>query len=154
MTRPLIPALLTCLAGLVAAAPAAAHPALQGLVPLVEVYDARLASRPEFDVAGIRCGGLFTAQQVWSERHGGQGRPSRAQIADIELNLTRAEIARQQRGLGLSRAFTSTREDVLRVIDLYTTRFRSRDSGEGLPWQGDGLITSDTAFCDIMNGRR
>lgn len=154
MTRPSIPTLLTCLASLVAAAPAAAHPALDRLIPLIEVYDARLADTPEFDVAGIRCAALFIAQQLWSESHGGEGRPSAARLADIERNLTQAELARRDEGMGLSRAYSTTLDDARRVIDLYSAHFRVRETGEGLPWQGDPLISGDTNYCDLLGNRR
>lgn len=133
--------------------PALAHPALGQLIPLIEVYDARRAS-PEFDVAGIRCSGLWLAQDAWADAHHGRGRPTRVRMADVDPNLTRAEIVRRGGGMDVSRAYASTRDDVLRVIDLYSQRFRARDNGEGLPWSGDPLIRGDTTYCDLLNDRR
>lgn len=161
MTRAPLPVvdLLSCAAALLALMGTAglaqsSHPGLQDLVPLVEVYGAANANTPEFDVAGIRCAGLFAAQETWAQTHGGAGMPSRTRIRDINLNLDRAQITRQGQGLDLSRAHGSVQEDIYRVTALYAARFRSRSSGDGLPWQGDGVITSDTAYCDILNGRR
>lgn len=138
---------------LLAAGPALAHPGLESLIPLTEVYGIAVTPTPPFDVAGIRCAGLFAAQQHWAEAHRNQGMPSAARLRDIELNLDRAQIARTQAGMDLSRAHGSVQDDILSVTALYAARFQSRDQGDGLPWAGDGLITSDTAYCDILNGR-
>lgn len=132
---------------------AAADPALEKLVPLLEVYDARKAS-PGFDVAGIRCAGLFAAQSEWARKNPGAGRPSKARMQDVEDNLTRAEVHRRKNGQDIVQAQESTKADVLRVIGLYTARFRSNTSGGGHPWQADGLIRGDTGYCDILGGRR
>lgn len=135
-------------------APALAQDPLQSLVPLIEVFAAEKTT-PGFDVAGIRCGALFAAQLDWSEKHPGQRGPSRAQQADIDPNLTGAELHRQNvTKMDSSTAFSSTRDDVLRVVGLYTDRFRKNEANGGHPWNGDKLIMGDTAYCDIMRGRR
>lgn len=126
------------------------HAALTELVPLLEVYDARRDS-PAYDVAGIRCGGLTVAQQDWAERNPGTRGPSRAALRASELNLTRAELARQQAGQPVSRAYASTRDDVLRVIGLYRARFEQNARDGSHPWNGDPLITGDTTYCDMLN---
>lgn len=145
--------LALCLAVLLPG-PALAHPALESLVPLVEAYGVAVTPTPAFDVAGIRCAGLFAAQEHWAGAHGNRGMPSAARLRDIDLNLDRAQITRQQAGMDLTRAHASVQDDIYRVTALYAARFQAHDQVEGLPWQGDGLITSDTAYCDILNGRR
>lgn len=139
---------------LLSAGPALAHPGLESLIPLTEIYGIAVSPTPPFDVAGIRCAGLFAAQEHWAEAHGGQGMPGAARIHDIDANLNAAQATRQQAGMSLTRAHTSVQEDIYRVTALYAARFQAHETGEGLPWQGDGLITSDTAYCDILSGRR
>ena len=154
-TLPLLfrPLCLGSALALAVAAPAMAHEALRSLIPLTTVYAADRPS-PEFDVAGIRCAGLFAAQEQWARAHGNQGMPSRARRADIDHNLDLAQITRNNAGMDLGRAHTSTQADLYAVVELYAARFRTQDSGDTVPWQGDGLITSDTAYCDLLNGRR
>lgn len=143
----------TAVALCLATAPAFANEALQKLVPLMEVYRADGKS-PEFDVAGIRCAGLFLAQSEWARQNGGAGQPSKARIRDIETNLARAEQHRLNRGQGLVAAQENTRSDVLRVHRLYTARFTKNAAGGADPWGGDRLIRDDTRYCDLLAGRR
>lgn len=135
------------------AAPAPAHEALDSLVPLVQVYNTA-NNPPEFDVAGIRCAGLFIAQNDWADHHGGVGRPSRAQLKDVENNLTSAEQQRRNEGQDMVTAQESIRTDVLRVYELYKARFTAAAEGGSPPWANDRLIADDTMYCDLLNGRR
>ena len=136
-----------------AAAPAPAHGALETLKPLLEVYKPE-NNPPEFDVAGIRCAGLFIAQNDWADHHGGAGRPTRAQLQDVEDNLTAAEQQRRNEGRDIVAAQESIRVDVLRVYELYKARFAQAPADLSPPWQGDKLIRDDTFYCEILNGRR
>ena len=129
------------------------HPALSRLIPLVEVYSAT-GLTPAFDIAGIRCAGLFAAQEEWALSQGRQGMPSRARLNDVSLNLDRAQITRDQAGMTLAGAHSTTQADFNAVVRLYMARFTQRQSDSATPWNGDGLITSDTAYCDLLNGRR
>ncbi len=138
---------------LATAAPGMAQPGLDSLIPLVEIYATVNDPTPGFDVAGIRCAALFTAQKDWADRHREVRGPTRDQIADVELNLTRAEIFRQEQGLGLTGAYQSTLEDVQRLIALYQARFAQVSTTADHPWRNDGLIRSDTSYCEALAGR-
>jgi hypothetical protein len=140
---------LAALIACVALPALADEPALSRLIPLLEVYDADKPS-PGFDVAGIRCAGLYAAQQDWSEKHGGS-RPSRAQLADVEHNLTLAEQHRRNAGIPIPDARERTGKDVLRIVRLYTQRFAS--TGGDPPWRGDPLVEGDMTYCDLLGGR-
>lgn len=142
-----VSALAICAIAALSTSPAAAQDPLRHLLPLLEVYDARKPS-PGYDVAGIRCAGLFVAQDDWAHRHGMRG-PSRAELASVEELLTRAEQFRRNAGFDLVAAQESTRTDVMRVVGLYQERF-SRNAKAGHPWSGDRLIKGDAQYCDIL----
>lgn len=149
-SHPLVGLVLACLT---AAPPALADPALDSLVPLIEVYGPGGAS-PGFDVAGIRCGGLYAAQEDWASRHRGIRGPSAAERQDIEDHLTRAEIHRREQGLSVTAAYETTLTDVQRVIGLYQDRFAANAQAGGHPWTNDPLLAGDAAYCAILGGRR
>ncbi len=149
MTRALVLGLMI----VAAPAPAPAHEALESLVPLMQVYNPA-NNPPEFDVAGIRCAGLFIAQNDWADHHGGAGRPTRAQLQDVEDNLTRAEQQRRNEGRDIVAAQESIRTDVLRVYGLYKARFAEAPADATPPWRDDRLVHDDTVYCNLLNGRR
>jgi hypothetical protein len=129
-------------------ATAQTHPALLSLIPLIEVYGPSGAPAPGFDVAGLRCAGLFYAQQAWRRDHGGAG-PSRAELAASEVHLTRTQVYREAAGLSPVEAVRTTEADALRVIDLYRERFAA-NAANGPAWRDDPLIRGDTAYCTAL----
>jgi hypothetical protein len=137
-----------------AQSPGRPHEGLSRLVPLLDLYASGRGAAPSYDVAGIRCAALFTAQRDWVEPRGGDGRPTLAQLDDIALHVTRSEYVRRQGGMAPDQAATSVRVDMVRVAGLYTARFRQREGIDVPPWMGDTLIRDDTAYCEILNGRR
>ncbi|NUB43662.1 hypothetical protein GEU84_004635 [Fertoebacter nigrum] len=148
------PAVLLALAvGLAGfAQPARADDGLKKLIPLVEIYDVRKPARPGFDVAGIRCAALFTAQKHWKDTHprtAGRG-PSPKQLKIVATHLTRSEIFRREQGKGMVESYETVLADVQRVIQLYLARFETRAEGGAHPWQGDGLIRGDSAYCKAL----
>jgi hypothetical protein len=128
---------------------AAARDGLSALVPLVEIYAAGAKDQPGFDVAGIRCAGLYTAQADWARKHGLRG-PSRKALKDVETHLTRAEIYRQEQGMSVPDAYKTTLDDVQTVIGLYTRLFAKRSKIGQHPWEGDRLIHGDSAYCKLL----
>ena len=140
-------------AALAPAPQALAHEALHTLVPLIEVYSATQPS-PEFDVAGVRCAALYMAQQDWAKSRPGTPRPSKAQLRDIEANLTAAEQTRRNAGLSLVAAQESIKADVLRVFALYKAHFDRTRHDNKSPWTGDPLLRGDMRYCDLLGGRR
>jgi hypothetical protein len=128
---------------------AQAEDGLKSLVPLIELYAQDAKPKLGFDVAGIRCAGLYAAQADWAETHGLRG-PTQKQRKDIELHLTRAEIYRKEAGQSVARAYESTRNDVLRVMDLYSDRFAKRAASGAHPWSGDSLLRGDLAYCKVL----
>lgn len=146
-------ALAATLAAAAAGPAGATDPALLGLIPLVEVYAAGQPS-PGFDVAGIRCAGLYAARHDWARRHPGVRAPSPAQLADIDSHLTAARLHREGQGMSMTAAHTSVQEDARRVVGLYQAHFAGRQEAAGHPWDGDALVHGDGAYCDLLGGRR
>ncbi|MCL4189549.1 MAG: hypothetical protein KJZ85_18265 [Rhodobacteraceae bacterium] len=146
-------ALAAALALAVPGPAAATDAALLALVPLVEVYAAGRSS-PGFDVAGIRCAGLFAAQHDWSRRHPGISPPSPARLADIDTHLTAARIHREGQGMAIAAAHSSVQQDARRVLGLYQAHFAGRQEAAGHPWDGDRLVRTDSSYCDLLGGRR
>jgi hypothetical protein len=134
---------------LASAGVAEARDGLKELVPLIELYAENANPKLGFDIAGIRCAGLYAAQADWAATHGLSG-PTRKERKDIELHLTRAELYRQNAGQSVSRAYETTRRDVLQVMALYTDRFAERAAKGEHPWTGDPLLRGDLAYCGIL----
>ena len=122
---------------------------LSSLVPLVEVYAVDAKVTPGFDVAGIRCAALYSAQALWAQDHGGRG-PGRKAMQDVELHLTRAELFRREQGESVTAAHDSTLADVQAVMALYAQRFGQNAGAGRHPWLGDGLIRSDLSYCRLL----
>ena len=128
--------------------PAMADP-LQTLEPLLEVFSATHDS-PGYDVVGVRCAGLFYAQDSWRQKHGGAG-PTKALLAKAATGL---ELATQHRvGLGqdLTTATLSVEADFRRVYDLYLARF-AKNAESVPPWSDDALLKGDQSYCKAALG--
>lgn len=130
------------------APPLAAQEGLDTLVPLIEVYGPGGAS-PGFDVAGIRCAGLYGAQERWGRRDR-SARPTAAQMQAFQSNLDSAQQARINAGTGPATARDSVEEDVFRVMDLYEQVFADNDR-RGRLWNDGPLLRGDMAYCAALN---
>lgn len=127
----------------------AAEDGLRELIPLIELYSKDTNPPLGFDIAGIRCAGLYAAQADWASVHGLRG-PTQKQRKDIELFLRLAEIHRKDTGQSIARAHESTRVDVLQVMQLYTDRFAERAASGAHPWSGDTLVGNDLFYCRLL----
>lgn len=130
--------------------PAVAQEGLDTLVPLVELYGPN-GSSPAFDVAGIRCAGLYGAQERWG-RQDRAARPTQAQMEAFQSNLDAAQQERVNGGMGFATARESVAEDLYRVIDLYVAVFAENDR-RGLRWDAGALMDGDRFYCDALNRR-
>jgi hypothetical protein len=128
--------------------PAMADP-LQTLDPLLEVFSAT-HDTPGWDVAGIRCAGLFYAQESWRQEHGGSG-PGKKTLAKAATGLEQAVQHRVNEGKSLTRATLSVEEDLHRVHALYLARFAANDV-VGHPWTGDAVVKGDLGYCKAALG--
>jgi hypothetical protein len=140
--------LLTMVLSLVPVAGAAQDP-LQTLVPLMEVFTAD-GDTPGFDVVGIRCAGLYYAQQTWRQQNGGNG-PTRAQLEVGEISLRRTVQHRINAGMDIVSADQSTEADLRRVMDLYLARF-AQNAASGHPWRNDSTLGGDLDYCSFAAG--
>jgi hypothetical protein len=133
----------------------APHPALTRLIPLTEVYDARAGrAAPGFDVAGIRCGAMVQAQDIWARETPGIPRVAAVELRDADSNLTAAEVDRRQRlRMGAAAAASTTRADAERVRALYLARFEENRRRGLHPWRGDTVLDRDTTYCGFLNQR-
>jgi hypothetical protein len=122
---------------------------LHELEPLLEVFDARKES-PGWDVAGIRCAGLLYAQESWRQDHNGSG-PGKNILAEAAIGLEQSVQHRVNKGQSLTKATLSVDEDLHRVFDLYTARFKKNDAN-GHPWNGDSLLRGDLGYCRAALG--
>jgi hypothetical protein len=139
---------LSCLVLSVLALPVAAQEGLDTLVPLMELYGPG-GSSPAYDVAGIRCAGLFGAQDNFG-RENGTPRPARREMAHFEDNLEAAFQTRLNAGVEIVRAQTSVEADLFRVMDQYVAVFEANRRA-GRDWDHRSLIRGDTAYCEILN---
>jgi hypothetical protein len=124
--------------------PALAADPLKELVPLLTVFAADAVS-PGWDVAGIRCAGIFYAQDNWTQQHGGNG-PTKALLDAAATGLELATQHRIGQGQSLSAATLSVDKDVQVVIALYLDRF-ARNEASGHPWNGDPDLRGDQTYC-------
>lgn len=131
------------LALILAPLPGLADP-LKTLEPLIEVFGAEHET-PGWDVAGIRCAGLIYAQDVWRDKHGGNG-PSRRLMARVPVALDQAVYHRVGLGQDLTKATLSVEADLQRVLGLYTERFEA-NAKTGHPWTGDPDLRGDLNYC-------
>lgn len=121
---------------------------LRSLQPLIEVFAAD-GDTPGWDVAGIRCAGLFYAQESWRRKHGGQG-PKRRFLDGAAIGLERSVQYRVNLGQSLTKATLSVEDDLTRVIKLYTQRFND-NARAGHPWQGDPDLKGDKDYCELVS---
>lgn len=126
-----------------APSPTLADP-LRELKPLLEVFAAD-GDSPGWDVAGIRCAGLFYAQESWRQEHGGSG-PGKKLLASAATGLEQAVQHRVALGKSLTKATLSVEDDLHRVHALYLARFAKNDVN-GHPWNEDALMKGDQSYC-------
>jgi hypothetical protein len=110
---------LAVASAIMAALPLSADPALDALLPLMEVYGPD-GHNPPYDVAGIRCAALWTAQIAWGQSHGERVRVDRQMEEDLDTFLDRSMSGRVEAGMDLTRAYTTVYEDTEQVIARYT----------------------------------
>jgi len=119
------------------------------LVPLLDIFNPA-NDTPGYDVVGIRCAGVWYAQEEWTQTHGGRG-ATRAQLSAGAHVLELAVQHRIGEGRSLTEATLTVEADVLAVIDLYLARFAQNATG-GHPWRSDPLVGGDLTYCEIATG--